>query len=100
MKFKVVQIEGQVLFKDKTQKMQKYGGIIFKNLLKNHKTRNGQIYMKAFLHIAKSCLFKSWSSGLEGATIGKSIFACVYSLKNLLQFQSNLKHEGNSSVFK
>jgi hypothetical protein len=44
-------------------------------------------------------LYKSWFRGSDGATMGKTIFTCVYIGKNLLkssspeltgQFQSNL----------
>jgi hypothetical protein len=60
-----------------------------KNLLTNHKARRAQIYTKAFLNTANSSLYKSWSPGLEGATMGKHNFTCVYcgEKKSFLQNQ-------------
>jgi hypothetical protein len=36
----------------------------FKNLLRNHRTRNAEIYMKAFLDSTKASLLKSWLPGV------------------------------------
>jgi hypothetical protein len=63
--------------------MQKWVGS-FKIILKNHLARRVGIYMKAFWYNVDSSLYKSWSSGVGGATIGKTIFTCFYIEKNLL----------------
>jgi hypothetical protein len=50
-----------------------------------------------------SSLFKSWSPGLGGATIGKALFTCVYiekksSPESAGKFQSNLSEEKKNIV--
>jgi hypothetical protein len=51
----------------------------FRNFLKNHWTGIAYIYMKAFWYIVHSNLFKSWSLGPGGATMGKIIFTFKFS---------------------
>jgi hypothetical protein len=50
----------------------------FKNLLQNHWARIGHIYMKGFRYNVDSELLTLWSQGVGWATIGKTIFTCVY----------------------
>jgi hypothetical protein len=59
----------------------KMGSGHLKNLLKNHSAKRAQIYMKAFWHNVDLSLCKAWSLGLEGSTIEKTIFTCVYIVK-------------------
>jgi hypothetical protein len=98
MVFKFVQLKGQILFKGEliTKMLKKMGS--FKNLLKNHKARKIQIYMKTFSHRINFGLFFSnlGPRGSGGAITEKIIFTCVYIekifLKSLCQKCSNL-HE-------
>jgi hypothetical protein len=55
----------------------------FKNLFQNHWARIGHIYMKTFWYSVDSELFTSWSLGSGGATIGKTIYTCVYIEKKI-----------------
>jgi hypothetical protein len=75
--FKLVQIKGQVLFKEEI--ITKIGCMgSFKNLLKNHVTRKTQIYMKVFWHCAGWSLFKLWSAGVEWVQNKEDHFTSVF----------------------